>query len=47
MFFEGRKSIKDLEKHCKTQHLKALRKKAGSLPARPIEVKLFEMISEA
>ncbi len=46
MFFENWKSIKDLEKHRKTPHLKTLRQKAVSLPARPIEVKLSEMISE-
>jgi len=39
--------MEDLEKHLKTPRLKALRQKTGSLPARPIEVKLFEMISEA
>ena len=47
MFFENWKSIKDLEKHRKAPLLKALRQKAVSLPARPIEVKLSEMISEA
>jgi len=47
MFFENWNSIKDLEKHRKTPRLKALRQKAVSLPARPIEVKLSEMISEA
>ncbi len=47
MFFENWKSMEDLERHRETPHLKAFRQKAGSLLAKPIEVTLFEMISEA
>jgi quinol monooxygenase YgiN len=47
MFFENWKSMENLEKHRETPHLKPFRQKAGSLLAKPIEVTLFEMISEA
>ncbi len=46
MFYENWKSMEDLEKHRETPHLKAYRQKVGSLLAKPIEVILFEMISE-
>ena len=46
MFYENWKSMEDLQKHRETPHLKAYKKKAGSLLAKPIEVTLFEMISE-
>src|SRR5208337_4368919 len=47
MFFENWKSVEDLEKHRETPHLKAYKQKAGSFLAKPAEVILFEMISEA
>ena len=47
MLFEIWRTMEDLEKHRETAHLKAFRQKAGSLLAKPIEVTLFEMISEA
>jgi quinol monooxygenase YgiN len=46
MFFENWKSMEDLEKHRETPHLKAYKQKAGSFLAKPVEVMLFEMISE-
>jgi quinol monooxygenase YgiN len=46
MFYENWKSMEDLEKHRETPYLKAYKQKAGSLPAKPIEVTLFEMMSE-
>jgi len=46
MFYENWKSMEDLEKHRETPHLKAYKQKAGSLLAKPIEVTLFEMMSE-
>ena len=47
MFYENWKSMEDLEKHRERAHLKAFKQKAGSLLAKPIEVTLFEMVSEA
>lgn len=47
MFYENWKSLEDVEKHRETPHLKAYRQKVVSLIAKPIEVTLFEMISEA
>ena len=47
MFYENWESMEDLKKHSGTPHLKAYRQKVGSLLAKPIEVTLFEMISEA
>ena len=47
MFYENWKSMEDLVKHRETPHLKAYKQRAGSLLAKPIEVTLFEMISEA
>jgi quinol monooxygenase YgiN len=47
MFYENWKSMEDLEKHRKTAHLRTFREKAGGLLEKPIEVTLFEMISEA
>jgi hypothetical protein len=41
------KSMGDLEKYREKPLLKAYRQRAGSLLAKPIEVTLFEMISEA
>jgi quinol monooxygenase YgiN len=38
--------MEDLEKHREAPHMKAYRQKVGSLLAKPIEVILFEMISE-
>jgi quinol monooxygenase YgiN len=46
MFYENWKSMEDLEKHREAPHMKAYRQKVGSLLAKPIEVILFEMISE-
>jgi quinol monooxygenase YgiN len=45
MFFEKWKNM-EMENR-ETQHLKAFRQSTGSLLARPLEVTLFEMISEA
>ena len=47
MFYENWRSMEDLEKHGKTAHLKALREKASDLLDKPMEVTLFEMISES
>ena len=47
MFFENWKSMEDLEKHRERPHMKAYRQRVGSLLAKPTEVTLFEMISEA
>ena len=47
MFYENWESMEDLEKHREAPHLKAYRQKVGGLLAKPIEVTLFEMISEA
>jgi quinol monooxygenase YgiN len=47
MFYENWNSMEDLEKHRETAHLKAFRDKAGGLLEKPIEVRLFEMISDA
>jgi quinol monooxygenase YgiN len=47
MFYENWKNMENLEKHRETAHLKAFRERAGGLLAKPIEVTLFEMISEA
>jgi quinol monooxygenase YgiN len=47
MFYENWNSMEDLERHRGSAHLKAFRDKAGGLLAKPIEVTLFEMISEA
>ena len=47
MFSENWKSMEDLEKHHEAPHMKAFRQKIGSLLAKPIEITLFEMISEA
>jgi quinol monooxygenase YgiN len=47
MFFEDLKSMGDLEKHRETPQLKAYRREAGNLPAKPVEVTLFETICEA
>jgi quinol monooxygenase YgiN len=46
MFYENWKSMEDVKKHRETPHLKAYRQKADSLLAKPVEVILFEMISE-
>ncbi len=46
MFYENWGSMEDLKKHSGSPHLKAYRQKVGSLLAKPIEVTLFEMISE-
>jgi quinol monooxygenase YgiN len=47
VFFENWKSMEDLDKHREMRHLKVFRQKAGSLLAKPIEVMLLGMISEA
>ncbi|MFZ0930933.1 MAG: putative quinol monooxygenase [Syntrophobacteraceae bacterium] len=47
MFFENWKSMEDLEKHRGMPHMKAFGQKVRSLLAKPTEVTLFEMISEA
>jgi quinol monooxygenase YgiN len=47
MFYENWKSMEDLAKHLETPHLKAWRQKADGLLTKPMEVTLFEMISEA
>ena len=45
MFYENWKSLEDLDRHRGMPHLKAFRKKADNLLAKPIEVTLYEMIS--
>ena len=47
MFYENWKSMDDLEKHRGMPHMKAFKQKIGSLLAKPMEVTLFKMISEA
>lgn len=47
MFYENWKSIEDLERHGKMDHMKAYKEKVGDLLAKPTEVTLFEMISES
>jgi quinol monooxygenase YgiN len=47
MFYENWKSMDDLEKHRGMPHMKAFKQKVTSLLAKPIEVTLFKMISEA
>jgi quinol monooxygenase YgiN len=46
MFYENWNSMEDLEMHRGSAHLKAFREKAGGLLAKPLEVTLFEMVSE-
>jgi quinol monooxygenase YgiN len=46
MFYENWASMEDLKKHSGSPHLKAYRQKVASLLTKPIEVTLFEMISE-
>ena len=46
MFYENWRSMEDLEKHLQTPNLKTFIKKADDLLAKPLEVTLFEMISE-
>ena len=47
MFYENWKSMDDLEKHRERAHMKAFKQKVAGLVAKPIEVTLFKMISEA
>jgi quinol monooxygenase YgiN len=47
MFYENWKSMEDLDKHRGMPHMKAIRPKIGDLLAKPMEVTLFEMVSEA
>jgi quinol monooxygenase YgiN len=47
MFYENWKSMDDLEKHRERPHMKAFKQKASGLLAKPTEVTLFKMISEA
>ncbi len=47
MFYENWKSMDDLEKHRERPHMKAFKQKASGFLAKPTEVTLFTMISEA
>ncbi|MFZ0931471.1 MAG: hypothetical protein WAN11_22895 [Syntrophobacteraceae bacterium] len=47
MFFGNWKSMGDLDKHREKPLLKAYGQRPGNLLAKPVEVTLFEMISEA
>src|SRR5208337_5159626 len=47
MFYENWKSMDDLEMHRERPHMKAFKQKAADLLAKPTQVTLFKMISEA